>query len=85
MRPLQHRARDACKFSTSATAGGGLVSDARLRLLLEGGTTAEMAWTLEVLLPGLWLASRTGSPQWWGHDRIVEIAIPGFRRRLESC
>jgi hypothetical protein len=84
--PLQRRAWDACKFSSSPTAGGGLVADARLRLLREGGgTTAEMAWTLKVLLPALRLASRIGRPLLrWGHDCVVEIAVAGFRRRMES-
>ena|SRR5664280_2183127 len=51
----------------------GLVADARLRLLREGGgTTAEMAWTLKVLLPALRLASRIGRPLLqWGHDCVL--------------
>lgn len=83
---MQRWAWDACKFSSSPTAGGDLVGDARLRLLREGGgITAEMAWTLEVLLPALRLAGRIGRPpQQWGHDRVVEITIAGFRRRHEN-
>jgi hypothetical protein len=31
------------------------------------------------------LASRVGRPLLqWGHDRVVEMTVAGFRRRIES-
>ena len=72
--------------SIDATVGGDLIGDARLRLHHDGGgTSAEVAWTVEMLQPAMRLASRIGRPLLqWGHDRVVEMAVVGFRRRIES-
>jgi carbon monoxide dehydrogenase subunit G len=49
------------------------------------GTTAEVAWTVEMMQQPMRLACRFGRPLLqWGHDRVVEITVAGFRRRLES-
>ncbi len=68
-----------------ATVSGDLIGDARLRLHHEGdGTSAEVAWTLEMLQPAMRLASKIGGPLLqWGHDRVVEMTVAGFRRRIE--
>src|SRR5665213_3355003 len=69
-----------------ATISGDLIGDARLRLRPEvGGTWAEVAWTLEMRQPAMRLASRIGHPVLqWGHDRVVEITVAGFRRRVKG-
>lgn len=70
--------------SVDAVVGGDLVGDARLRLNREGGRTrAEAAWTVEMRQPAMRLASRFGRPLLqWGHDRVVEMTVAGFRRRI---
>lgn len=72
--------------SIDATIGGDLIGDARLRLRPVGdGTTAELAWTVEMVQPAMRLASRIGRPLLqWGHDRVVEMTVAGFRRRIQS-
>lgn len=52
----------------------------------EVGTIAEVAWTVEMMPRPMRLASRVAHPLLqWGHDRVVEITVAGFRRRLESA
>lgn len=49
------------------------------------GARAEVAWTVEMMQRPMRLAARFGRPLLqWGHDRVVEITVGGFRRRLES-
>jgi uncharacterized protein YndB with AHSA1/START domain len=69
-----------------AAIGGDLIGDARLRLRPEPkGTTAEVSWNVEMRQPAMRLASRIGRPVLqWGHDRVVEMTVAGFRRRIES-
>ena len=51
----------------------------------EVGARAEVAWTVEMMQRPMRLAARFGRPLLqWGHDRVVEITVAGFRRRLES-
>jgi len=51
----------------------------------EVGTRAEIQWTVEMMQRPMRLASRAAHPLLqWGHDRVVEITVAGFRRRLES-
>ncbi len=71
--------------SIDATVSGDLTGVASLRLRpSEGGTWAEVAWTVEMQQPAMRLASRFGHPLLkWGHDRVVEITVAGFRRRIE--
>jgi hypothetical protein len=72
--------------SVDAVVGGDLVGDAGLRLHAEGGgTRAEVAWTVEMRQPTMRLASRFGHPLLqWGHDRVVEMTVAGFRRRIDG-
>lgn len=69
-----------------ATISGDLVGDAHLRLHPEDdGTRVEAAWTVEMCQPAMRLASRIGRPVLqWGHDRVVEMTVAGFRRRIEA-
>lgn len=68
-----------------ATIEGDLTGVARLRLRPElEGTWAEVAWTVEMRQPAMRLASRIGRPVLqWGHDRVVEMTVSSFRRRIE--
>ncbi len=51
----------------------------------EVGAVAEVAWTVEMMQRPMRLASRFGRPLLqWGHDRVVEMTVAGFRRRIES-
>ena len=74
-------------YSIAATVGGDLVGTARLRLHPEdGGTRAEVGWTVEMRQPAMRLADRIGRPVLqWGHDRVVEMTVAGFRRRLQRA
>jgi hypothetical protein len=69
-----------------AVVRGDLTGPAQLRLRPEGrGTWAEVAWTLEMRQPSMRLAGRIGRPVLqWGHDRVVEMTVAGFRRRIGS-
>ncbi|MHB1519158.1 MAG: SRPBCC family protein [Acidimicrobiales bacterium] len=68
-----------------ATIGGDLVGDAQLRLRPEGqGSWVEVSWTVEMRQPAMRIASRLGRPLLqWGHDRVVDMTVAGFRRRIE--
>jgi carbon monoxide dehydrogenase subunit G len=73
--------------SIDATISGDLLGAARLRLLPVGdGTLAEVWWSVEMRQPAMRLASRIGRPLLqWGHDRVVEMTVASFRRRIESA
>lgn len=69
-----------------AVIHGDLEGVARLEMRpSEVGTRAEVAWTVEMMQRPMRLASRVAHPLLqWGHDRVVEMTVAGFRRRLES-
>jgi carbon monoxide dehydrogenase subunit G len=69
-----------------AVIGGDLEGEARLRVHDDGvGSQVEVAWTVEMMQRRMRLASRFGRPLLqWGHDRVVESTVAGFRRRLEA-
>ena len=73
--------------SIDATVGGDLTGVAGLSLRpREEGTWAEVWWNIEMRQPAMRLASRFGHPLLkWGHDRVVEITVAGFRRRIERA
>jgi carbon monoxide dehydrogenase subunit G len=51
----------------------------------EVGTRAEVEWSVEMMQRPMRLASRAAHPLLqWGHDRVVEITVAGFRRRLNA-
>ncbi len=70
-----------------ATVRGDLTGDARLRISPEdAGSQVEVAWTIEMRQPAMRLASRFGRPVLqWGHDRVVEVTVAAFRRRIEAA
>jgi hypothetical protein len=69
-----------------AVIEGDLSGEATLRVRPDGaGSLVEVAWTLEMMQGPMRLASRFGRPLLqWGHDRVVESTVAGFRRRLEA-
>jgi hypothetical protein len=49
------------------------------------GSRVEVAWTIEMRQPVMRLAFRLGRPlMQWGHDRVVEVTVAGFRRRIQA-
>ena len=90
--PLPYRMRltvvlDRCEPPTAidATVSGDLRGQAQLRLDQHGdGTLAAVEWTVEMMQRPMRLASRVAHPVLqWGHDRVVDMTVSGFRRRLE--
>jgi carbon monoxide dehydrogenase subunit G len=72
--------------SIDASVHGDLVGHARLVLEPEGeGTRATVAWTIEMMQRPMRLAARVASPVLrWGHDRVVDATVAGFRRHLRD-
>ncbi|MGE5291385.1 MAG: SRPBCC family protein [Micromonosporaceae bacterium] len=66
-----------------AAVNGDLSGRAALRLEDAGdGTRVAVAWSLEMRSAPLRVAARVAYPLMrWGHDRVVEMAVSGFRRR----
>ena len=77
---------DACDPPTSidATVRGDIEGPARLVLhQAGGGTRAEVTWTIEMRTRAMRMAARVAHPLLrWGHDRVVEATVDGFRRHL---
>ncbi len=91
--PLPYRMRlrvelEQCRTAEliDASVTGDLVGDAHLRFHADDpGTWITVAWTVEMRQPAMRLASRIGRPLLqWGHDRVVEATVAGFRRRVEG-
>jgi carbon monoxide dehydrogenase subunit G len=70
-----------------AIVSGDLEGEATLRVKSQGTrSVVEVAWTVEMMQRPMRLASRFGRPLLqWGHDRVVEITVAGFRRRLNAA
>lgn len=52
----------------------------------DGGTRVAVAWSLEMRSIPLRHAARMAYPVMrWGHDRVVDLAVAGFRRRALSA
>ena len=70
-----------------AVIGGDLEGEAQLRVCAAGtGSRVEVRWAVEMMQRPMRLATRVGRPlMQWGHDRVVESTVAGFRRRLESA
>jgi uncharacterized protein YndB with AHSA1/START domain len=69
-----------------ATVHGDLEGDARLDLERGGeGTVASVAWTIEMMQRPMRMAARLAYPVLcWGHDRVVDATVHGFRRQLAA-
>lgn len=91
--PLPYRMRISIKLvgcdppnAIDALVEGDLQGQADLRLAdHNGGTLAEVGWTLEMMQRPMRIADRVAHPLLqWGHDRVVEMTVKEFRRRIES-
>jgi carbon monoxide dehydrogenase subunit G len=69
-----------------ATVTGDLEGDAHLALEPRGsGTRADVTWSVEMKQRPMRIAARLASPLLrWGHDRVVEATVNGFRRNLRG-
>ena len=60
--------------------------EGRAGLILEpepGGTRASVGWTIEMMQRPMRIAARVAHPMLrWGHDRVVDATVVGFRRQL---
>lgn len=79
---------DSCTrpSSVEATIDGDLRGHAALLLSpVDGGTGVAAAWTLEMASMPMKVAARVAYPVVrWGHDRVVDMTVAGFRRRLTA-
>jgi len=49
------------------------------------GTVVSVGWTIEMMQRPMRLAARVGYPLLrWGHDRVVDATVRGFRRQIET-
>jgi uncharacterized protein YndB with AHSA1/START domain len=69
-----------------ARIDGDLTGQSALAFRPDGdGTWVDATWDLEMRQPAMRLASRIGRPLLqWGHDRVVEMTVAGFRRRIRA-
>jgi hypothetical protein len=90
--PLPYRMRlrvelDDCVRPSriEATVHGDLEGRAHLGLEPDrDGTLATASWTIEMMQRPMRAAARVAAPLLrWGHDRVVDATVSGFRRRLE--
>jgi uncharacterized protein YndB with AHSA1/START domain len=72
-----------CRF-IGATVHGDLEGVAQVSLARDGRETRVRAtWTIEMLQRAMRLAARVGYPLLrWGHDRVVDATVDGFRRHI---
>jgi hypothetical protein len=89
--PLPYRMRldvvvDECvpERRISALVHGDLEGTARITI--DGNdaeTCAHAAWTIEMMQRSMRMAARVAPPLLrWGHDRVVDATVDGFRRHL---
>jgi carbon monoxide dehydrogenase subunit G len=74
-------------YFVGARIQGDLDGCATIELRDRGaGTEVEVAWTVEMMQAAMRLADRFTHPVLqWGHDRVVDVTVAGFRRRLQSA
>ena len=89
--PLPYRMRlrvdlDECQQPSRivATVHGDLEGQAELLLVADGaGTRVTATWTIEMTQRSMRMAARVARPLLqWGHDRVVDMTVRGFRRHL---
>jgi len=77
-----------CEAPRRIEAGvhGDLEGTARLELAAAGdGTEARVWWAIEMTQRTMRVAARVARPVLcWGHDRVVEATVAGFRRHLDG-
>lgn len=69
-----------------AAVHGDLEGHARLVLEPDGeGTRARVDWSIEMMQLPMRVAALVAAPVMrWGHDRVVDATVDGFRRHLED-
>jgi uncharacterized protein YndB with AHSA1/START domain len=91
--PLPYRMRvrvtlDRCRAPEriDATVGGDLTGPALLTLAPAGtGSEVDVAWTIEMRQRAMRAVARVAHPLLrWGHDRVVEATVAGFRQHLAA-
>jgi Polyketide cyclase / dehydrase and lipid transport len=91
--PLPYRMRldvviEECVAERSIVAAihGDLEGTARLLFTGDDAETRVRAtWSVEMMQRPMRLAARLGYPLLrWGHDRVVDATVEGFRRQLEA-
>ncbi|MGO9560242.1 MAG: SRPBCC family protein [Acidimicrobiales bacterium] len=72
--------------SIEAAVHGDLEGHGRLELSADGdGTLALVTWTVEMMQRPMRIAARFAYPALrWGHDRVVDATVYGFRRQLAA-
>jgi hypothetical protein len=89
--PLPYRMRirvDLDECERPAVLGGAVHGDlegtARVVLVDDApGTEVTVSWTIEMMQRPMRMAARVAHPLLrWGHDRVVEATVHGFRRQL---
>jgi uncharacterized protein YndB with AHSA1/START domain len=70
----------------AASVHGDLEGVARLTFERDGNQTQVRArWTIEMMQQPMRVAARVAHPLFrWGHDRVVEATVDGFRRHLSD-
>lgn len=86
MRVTVHLDRCTAPRQIDASVEGDLRGSARLVLHPhDRGTAAEVAWRIEMMQRPMRIAARVAGPLLrWGHDRVVDMTVAGFRRHLSS-
>ncbi|HEY3702892.1 MAG TPA: hypothetical protein VGL32_11600, partial [Acidimicrobiales bacterium] len=69
-----------------ATVRGDLTGDALLTLTpVDSGSEVAVAWTIEMRQRAMRAVARVAYPLLrWGHDRVVEATVAGFRQHLAA-
>ncbi len=70
-----------------ATVGGDLTGHALLSLApADDGSDVAVAWTIEMHQRAMRAVARVAHPLLrWGHDRVVESTVAGFRQHLAAA
>jgi hypothetical protein len=62
-----------------------LLAEAAAVAAEDAGTRVTATWTIEMMQLPMRMAARVGHPRLrWGHDRVVEMTVHGFRRHLAA-
>jgi hypothetical protein len=87
MRVLIELTRCEPPHRIEALIHGDLEGEANLEIRAQGvGSSVEVAWMVEMMQRPMRLADRVAHPlMQWGHDRVVEITVAGFRRKLSTA
>lgn len=76
---------EACRrpHVVQATIDGDARGSAEIRMEpVDDGTLVAVVWTLDMMSTPLRIAALVAYPlMQWGHDRVVEMAVAGFRRQ----